>query len=105
MDYSFTFSTYAKVFASNKETNEEGARIHYYHFESDIANMMVSNMKIQTCGMFYKLKKVVVLLGKTYFKSWCEKKLCAQEQQDGEMHKVLEGQEVATCCEATTTIG
>jgi hypothetical protein len=34
--------------------------------------MMVGNMKTQTCGMFCKLKKVV-FLGKTNFKSWCEK--------------------------------
>ncbi len=77
MDYWSTFSTYARIFASNKKTNEEGAKTHYYHFEFDITNMMVGNMRIQTCGMFCKLKKVVVFLGKTNFKRWCEKNLCA----------------------------
>jgi hypothetical protein len=42
----------------------------------------------------------VVLSGKTDFRSLCEKKLCARKQQDGETHKVLEGQEVAICSEA-----
>jgi hypothetical protein len=47
-------------------------------------------MKIQTCEMFCKLKKVV-FLGKTYSRIWCEKHLCAQKEQGDEMHKVLEG--------------
>ncbi len=76
MDYWSTLSTYAIIFASNKETNEEGTRIHYYHFEFDIANTMVGNMKIQICGMFWKLKKVS-FLSKTNFRSWCEFFLCA----------------------------
>jgi hypothetical protein len=102
VDYWSTFSTYARICA--RETNKEGTRIHYYHFEFDIANTMVGNMKTQTCEMFCKLKKVVIF-GKIDFKSWCEKKLCARKQKDGEMHKVLEGQEVTICGEATTTIG
>jgi hypothetical protein len=77
VDYWSIFSTYARIFTSNKETNE-GVRIHYYHFESNIANTMVRNMKIQTCGMFCKLKKVV-FFGKTYSMIWCEN-ICVHER-------------------------
>ncbi len=75
-----TKTKYARVFAGNRETNEEGAMTHCCHSESDIANMMVGNMRTQAYGTFCKLKEVVVLPGKTDFRSWCEKNLHAREQ-------------------------